>query len=217
MKEEAAFGGTLWSLVRHSDSMSYAVLIILAGMSVISWTIFFYRLLSSFRMRWQLSNLVRSVCAASDKQGVHAALGHVGGGTVRTFLTELLLWPPSGTGRLAVPSIDLIERAVDRALVEEEGLLPFLSTTAAVGPLLGLFGTVWGLVNAFIQIGREKSADIVAVAPGISQALITTLAGLLVAIPALAMYNLLIARVHRLELKMMIVGEQLAACVKRHA
>jgi biopolymer transport protein ExbB len=64
-----------------------------------------------------------------------------------------------------------------------------LSTTASVAPLLGLFGTVWGLVHAFMNIAATQSADITAVAPGIAEALITTIAGLLVAIPALVMYN----------------------------
>lgn len=216
MEEAAAFGGTLWALVRHSDSMSAMVLIILASMSVISWSIFFFRFLSSVRTRWQLTHLVQNVCSAGDKQALHVALGRAGSGTVRTLLEELSLWPPNGGGKTHVPSDEQIDRAVDRALANEEILLPFLSTTATVGPLLGLFGTVWGLVNAFIQIGRAQTADIAAVAPGISQALITTLAGLLVAIPALAMYNYLIARVRGMELRLMQVSEQITACVRRH-
>ena len=64
-----------------------------------------------------------------------------------------------------------------------------LSVSAAVSPLLGLFGTVWGLVHAFVRIGELQTADIATVAPGIAEALITTLAGLMVAIPALVMYH----------------------------
>ena len=77
----------------------------------------------------------------------------------------------------------------------EESYLPFLFTSASVSPLLGLFGTVWGLVHAFIRISEKQSADITTVAPGIAEALITTLAGLLVAVPALVMYHYLIAQI----------------------
>jgi biopolymer transport protein TolQ len=77
--------------------------------------------------------------------------------------------------------------------------LPLLSTAAAASPLLGLFGTVWGLIHAFMAIAEHHSADIAAVAPGIAEALIATLGGLVVAIPALAMYVYLHGRVKLLE------------------
>ena len=80
---------------------------------------------------------------------------------------------------------------VDAIVVHEESYLPFLSTSAAVAPLLGLFGTVWGLIHAFMRISEKQVADITTVAPGIAEALVTTLAGLFVAIPALIMFNYL--------------------------
>ncbi len=79
-------------------------------------------------------------------------------------------------------------QVIDDLVAQEESNMPFLSATAAVSPLLGLFGTVWGLVHAFISISQKQSADIATVAPGIAEALITTLAGLMVAIPALVMF-----------------------------
>ena len=92
-----------------------------------------------------------------------------------------------------------INQTVDTLVSNEESYLPLLSTSAAVAPLLGLFGTVWGLVHAFIRISEKQSADITVVAPGIAEALITTLAGLVVAIPALVMYNYLVVRVRQIE------------------
>ena len=77
-------------------------------------------------------------------------------------------------------------------ILHDEAYVPILSSCAAVAPLLGLFGTVWGLIHAFLQISQTQVADLATVAPGISEALITTLAGLMVAIPALIMYNYLI-------------------------
>ncbi len=100
---------------------------------------------------------------------------------------------PSDTGRLFVKSLAGIERALERAAgVETTRLtrrLPFLATTASATPFIGLFGTVWGIMGAFRQIATSGSTSIVAVAPGISEALINTAAGLVAAVPALIAYN----------------------------
>jgi biopolymer transport protein TolQ len=92
-----------------------------------------------------------------------------------------------------IRSLDAVERALYRAIrVESARLtrtLPLLATTAAATPFIGLFGTVWGIMGAFGAIGTTGSTSIVAVAPGISEALINTAAGLFAAIPALIFYN----------------------------
>jgi biopolymer transport protein TolQ len=82
-----------------------------------------------------------------------------------------------------------INQIMDVTILEEETYLPVLSVSAAAAPLIGLFGTIWGLIHAFIDIGQEKSADIATVAPGMAEALIVTLAGLVVAIPALVAFH----------------------------
>ena len=76
-----------------------------------------------------------------------------------------------------------------------ERYLPFLATTASVTPFIGLFGTVWGVITAFHGIGQQGSASLAVVAPGISEALIATAAGLGAAIPAVIGYNLYLNRV----------------------
>ena len=92
-----------------------------------------------------------------------------------------------------IKSLDAVERALYRAIRVESARLaksvPFLATTAAATPFIGLFGTVWGIMEAFGQIAMSGSTSIVAVAPGISEALINTAAGLFAAIPALIAYN----------------------------
>jgi len=86
-----------------------------------------------------------------------------------------------------------IQRATQIAASEEltrmESRLPWLATTGAVTPFIGLFGTVWGIIDAFQGLGNAGAATLRAVAPGISEALITTAAGLFVAIPAVIAYN----------------------------
>jgi len=90
-------------------------------------------------------------------------------------------------------------QSVDEMADAEESYLWVLSTCAAAATLLGLFGTVWGLVHSFLRISQKQSADIVTVAPGIAEALMTTLVGLIVAIPALILFNYLSIQVRRME------------------
>src|SRR5262249_59325875 len=89
--------------------------------------------------------------------------------------------------------VGALQRAVQIASSEElsrlESRLPWLATTGAVTPFIGLFGTVWGIIDAFQGLGNAGAATLRAVAPGISEALITTAAGLFVAIPAVIAYN----------------------------
>jgi biopolymer transport protein TolQ len=93
----------------------------------------------------------------------------------------------------SIRSLDAVERSLLRASRIESArlsrFLPFLATTAAATPFIGLFGTVWGIMDSFMTIGSSGSTSITTVAPGISEALINTAAGLFAAIPALLAYN----------------------------
>jgi len=92
-----------------------------------------------------------------------------------------------------IRSLDSVERSLQRASRIESArlsrFLPFLATTAAATPFIGLFGTVWGIMDSFTTIGLTGTTSITSVAPGISEALINTAAGLFAAIPALLAYN----------------------------
>jgi len=105
-----------------------------------------------------------------------------------------------------VAAVDNLKRALRRAAnVELTGLnraLSFLATTGNTTPFIGLFGTVWGIMNAFRGIGLRGSASLAVVAPGISEALIATAAGLAAAIPAVVAYNYFNSKVRVLESEM---------------
>jgi len=107
----------------------------------------------------------------------------------------------SGSGRLLIKNISGVERALERAIGVEVSRLTkhmtFLATTASACPFIGLFGTVWGIMQAFRAIGTTGSTSIVAVAPGISEALVNTAAGLAAAIPALIFYNYFMGRIRQ--------------------
>ena len=108
--------------------------------------------------------------------------------------------------RLLIKNISGIERALERAAGAEVSRLTrwltFLATTAAACPFIGLFGTVWGIMGAFNSIGVSGSTSIVAVAPGISEALINTAAGLAAAIPALIAYNYFMGQIRQMRATM---------------
>lgn len=108
--------------------------------------------------------------------------------------------------RLVIKNISGIERALERAAGAEVSRLTrwltFLATTASACPFIGLFGTVWGIMGAFNSIGTSGSTSIVAVAPGISEALINTAAGLAAAIPALVAYNYFMGQIRQMRATM---------------
>ena len=114
--------------------------------------------------------------------------------------------PSAASVDYRITSLPSLERSLARAIsVELQGIArwtPLLATTAAAAPFIGLFGTVWGIMVAFRDIGMSGSTSIVAVAPGISEALINTAAGLAAAIPALIAYNYFVNRIRRLKAAM---------------
>jgi biopolymer transport protein TolQ len=116
--------------------------------------------------------------------------------------------------------IENVERALRRATSNEmtrlENHLPMLATTGSVGPFIGLFGTVWGIMNSFINIGAEHGATLDVVAPGIAEALIATAIGLAAAIPAVMAYNYFVRRIRVLESETEAFAIDYLNIVRRH-
>jgi biopolymer transport protein TolQ len=115
--------------------------------------------------------------------------------------------------------LELISRTLRHASMKEvaqqEHYLIFLATTGNVTPFVGLFGTVWGIMNAFTSIGQAGSANLGAVAPGVAEALITTAAGLGAAIPAVVAYNYFLNRVRRQATEMELFGLEFLTLAER--
>lgn len=116
--------------------------------------------------------------------------------------------------------IDNLERSMRKAIETElsdmESRLTILASTGSTGPFIGLFGTVWGIMNSFHQIGKTGSASLASVAPGISEALITTAIGLVAAIPAVIIYNNFIAHIRKEEISLNNFGADFLNIVKRN-
>ncbi len=215
-------GNSVWQLVKQSDFVSLVVLLLLFAMSVMSWTIFISKLFMLQSRRKELQRVIKhlsSVRSIDDLHRVSLQYAHTSSGY---FLTETLHYL-STTASLRTQNNAQewdtvqyhIEQTIDRLIEQEESYLPALLTSAAVSPLLGLFGTVWGLIHAFIRISEKQSADITVVAPGIAEALITTLAGLIVAIPALVMYNYLAVKVRNIESQMLDLADKVSLILQQ--
>lgn len=134
---------------------------------------------------------------------------------------ELARMHQDGRGGGRAP-LDLgnVERALRKAANAEttalESLLPFLATTAATAPFIGLFGTVWGIMNSFLAIGAQQNASLDVVAPGIAEALIATAIGLFAAIPAVMAYNYFVRRLRILESEMQAFSTDWLNVVRRY-
>lgn len=199
-------GNSLWYLVIQSDFISKFILLLLFVMSVLCWTIFIGKLILLHIQKRNIKrvhDMLQTAKSVDDMLTVGAHTSDTIGGTFITqtmgVLNTLRATQPSYVARNWEIMQYHIDQTTNMLISQEESFLPILSTSAAVAPLLGLFGTVWGLIHAFVRISEKQAADITVVAPGIAEALITTLAGLIVAIPALIMYNYLLTRVRHIE------------------
>lgn len=190
-------GGEIANLVTNSGPVATAVLIILLLFSIASWGIILNKWARFGRARTQSGRFIRAFRKTNRLQDVSAVseqfkpspLVAIFEGGYEEYRRQ------TGNSSGAVRSLTAIDRAMQIAASEEqtrlERRLPWLATTGAVTPFIGLFGTVWGIIDAFHGLGTVSGASLRAVAPGISEALITTAAGLVAAIPAVIFYNLL--------------------------
>ncbi len=195
-------GAEVWGLVTRSSWVAKGVLLILLLFSVFSWAVMLAkwrrfslarvqsdRFLSVFRRGQRLSDL--AVLSDQFRPSPLVELFAYGYQAIRNLSPAPAANPqpqPVQPGSLVS-----VQRALQIAASEQmtgmERMLSWLATTGAVTPFIGLFGTVWGIMDAFHGLGTAGAASIRAVAPGISEALITTAAGLFVAIPAVIAYN----------------------------
>ncbi len=211
---ESGFGGGVFSLIQRSSLVAQIVLLILVLFSVISWGIIFYKLWAFHRSERQTARFLDVFRRSSKFSEVQAACRSVGDsplvGIFQTGYAELnaQLRTASAAGATSptLKSLAALDRALLRAAAVEIGKLEnrvsFLATTASITPFIGLFGTVWGIIAAFERIAETSSTNLAVVAPGISEALIATAAGLFAAIPAVYFYNHFASQVKQLATQM---------------
>lgn len=217
---------SLWSIVAASSVLSKIILIGSSLILIVCFFIFIYKLLL-LREKMQQVNRIKASLQSAESLNEILALGPSFSGTLPGSLInqglkslKLLLQRNNGSKqKLSVSEVALFEESIDQALhevvQEEYRYTSFLSVSAAVAPLVGLFGTISGLIQTFIAIGQEKSTDITTIAPGIAEALVTTFAGLVVAIPAFVLFHYLIGRIRNFEYQLSGLMSHFEVVIKR--
>lgn len=201
----------LLTLTAQSDGVTKIVLGVLAILYCVCGMIFAGKVLSYRNKKRELTTMREKLQQIKHKDQARDLVIRFPHTISGEFIGALLvLQQQSEMGMLSIRERqEEVAQLIDRILVEHEAHSAVLVTVAAIAPLLGLFGTVWGLIHSFMGISQTRVADIAAIAPGIAEALITTLAGLVVAIPVLIKANILTEQVKTLEAQLMALAADL--------
>ncbi|MDY6857157.1 MAG: protein TolQ [Thermodesulfobacteriota bacterium] len=234
---ERVFKGGVGEIVLNAGPMVQFVLVVLLFFSVVSWAIIFEKLRSirqadreskSFLdVFWTSKNL--SVIFEESKKMRNSPLSNVfQSGYIEVSRLSKVKSNPNKLGNhgsvssmtTELSGADTVSRALRQTISTEsrrlEKALPFLATTGNTSPFIGLFGTVWGIMDAFRGIGIKGSASLAVVAPGISEALIATAAGLAAAIPAVVAYNHYLNKIRTITSDMENFSSEFLNIVERH-
>jgi len=208
--------GSEWDMVGAvlaAGPVVKGVMLVLLAFSILSWGIIIGKFRQIKRARRENREFFRLFWAAPDLAAAGQATAHLAGSPAARLFHEVLAPlgllgspeanPVTAPVPLAQPREEAFRRALRQALSgQAQGLgrsLSFLATCGNTAPFIGLFGTVWGIMTSFHNIGVKGSASLATVAPGIAEALIATAAGLAAAIPAVMAYNYFLGQVRRLE------------------
>jgi biopolymer transport protein TolQ len=198
---------SLWDIIQNLRPVPLAVIVLLILFSLLSWTIVFSKSSVFSRARRDNRNFLRAFRKADNLQAVAiaseqfasaplVAIFDFGYGEVERQVRQ----------RGALVNKPAVERSLQLGISEEvtklEMNMSWLATVASVSPFIGLFGTVWGIIDAFQALGNVGATSLRAVAPGISEALITTAIGLAAAIPAAIFYNVFGNRIKEIGTRM---------------
>lgn len=206
--------GNLWDMVLGAGIMVKLVLIILLAFSVLSWAIIIYKYSIIRKMERESISFLDFFWSKKQFTPIfEACVGYKFTPLSRLFaagynemMQVRIPKKDAALSQFNVGEFDSIQRSLKKTMSNEisrmEKAVAFLATTGNTTPFIGLFGTVWGIMNSFRGIGLKGSASLAVVAPGISEALIATAMGLIAAIPAVVAYNHFVTRINRMAVEM---------------
>ncbi|MCC5871783.1 MAG: protein TolQ [Gammaproteobacteria bacterium] len=197
---------SVWALIMDASLLVQAVMALLVLASVVSWVVIFQRLILLRNARVELAAFEDEFWSGADLRQIYRDIAEredkrIGSGGEQLFVAGFREFTRLSRSRGADNEMVMqgVQRAMRVALVREEervaSHLPLLATIGSTSPYVGLFGTVWGIMNSFRQLATVSQASLATVAPGISEALIATAMGLFAAIPAVIAYNRFAAEV----------------------
>ena len=211
-------------LIVDASPVVQLVLLILVFFSVFSWAVIFFKRKTLKSASAQSKKFLKVFRRSKDLSEVNQAAKRYKASPLaalfRSGYKELTFLSKSPELTLNSERLESINRALAKTSNQEisnlEKMMSFLATTGSVTPFIGLFGTVWGIMDAFNKIGILRSASIQTVAPGIAEALIATAAGLFAAIPAVIAYNHYLHRIKNIiteiedfSLEFLVIAERL--------
>jgi biopolymer transport protein ExbB len=183
-----------WGMFMAADIVVKAVMVGLAFASVLTWTIWFAKAIDLMAARRRMRAAIEALNEARTwSEASEASQGRRDGAAalIAAADTELRLsadaLSPAGVKERIASRLERVEAAAGRQMIRGTGIL---ATIGATAPFVGLFGTVWGIMNSFIGISKVQTTNLAVVAPGIAEALLATALGLVAAIPAVVMYNM---------------------------
>ena len=200
---------SMWDLVWASDTVTKVVMIGLIAASVWSWTIIFEKFATLRQVKRNTKKFEEAFWSGGSLDRLYDAIGnHPRDPMSAMFMAAMKEWRRSNImksktdrGLRGASLQQRVEKAMmvamDKELDDMDNRLGFLASTGSVAPLVGLFGTVWGIINSFNAIAATQSNSLSAMAPGIAEALFTTAFGLIAAIPAVVAYNMITTDVDR--------------------
>jgi biopolymer transport protein TolQ len=212
------------SLVQHASLTVQIVMGILMLTSLLSWTYIVSKWFTIKRAKAQTENFEKDFWASNDLSGMFQSARnnrHQTGALERMFEAGMgeFLKMRGRTNTDTQTAVDAARRAMQasyqREMDEIEAHLPFLASVGSVSPYIGLFGTVWGIMHAFIGLGNVQQATLASVAPGIAEALIATAIGLFAAIPAVLAYNKYATQIDRLAIRFESFMEEFSNILQR--
>jgi biopolymer transport protein TolQ len=218
-------GADVWDMVVSAGGVVQFVLLILVAFSVISWALILAKLQALRRARRQNEEFDHIFWHAGSLSQAYTQTKHLDASPLATIFrhgySEMgkVLRLSQGEPTLPAGVMQNLRRSLDRAEAAESTRLgravTFLATTANTAPFIGLFGTVWGIMDAFRGIGATGAANLATVAPGIAEALVATATGLFAAIPAVVFYNHFNRRLVVLEAEMDSFSQDFLNLVER--
>ncbi|WP_425041041.1 protein TolQ [Primorskyibacter sp. S187A] len=191
---------SMWGLFARATFIVKLVMVALIVASFWAWAIFIQKILAFRKARAEADAFDRVFWSGEPLDELFETIGpEPDGRSERVFAAGMVEWRRShkADGAMIPGAQARIDRAMNVAIAREaeslQAQLPILATIGSTTPFVGLFGTVWGIMNAFIEIAEQQNTNLAVVAPGIAEALLATGLGLVAAIPAVIFYNKLTA------------------------
>ncbi len=216
-----------WGLIMGADFLVQMIMLMLLVASVWSWTIIFSKRAMLKRLNRKASVFEDSFWSGESLDKIYQRVKNSSGDPMlNTFSAGMEEWKNGIAG--GVPSEERFQASlrqrIDRAMFVtinremnalERGMT-FLATVGSVAPFMGLFGTVWGIMNSFTSIAGQQNTSLLVVAPGIAEALLTTALGLVAAIPATVAYNAFSSVLNRYAYRLEAFADEFSAILSRH-